>query len=101
MIAGCHLANPGIRFFCQSINGCPLITLRSLRLYWNSITSGGIKHLALTLSLGILDSLEVLDISKNPIGAKGARMLTESIMRGNHLPRLQVLLMHSEREGIG
>lgn len=96
-ISRCHLANPGIRFFCQSINGCPLITLRSLRLYWNSITSGGIKHLALTLSLGILDSLEVLDISKNPIGAKGARMLTESIMRGNHLPRLQVLLMHTCR----
>lgn len=57
--------------------------------------------MALTLSLGILDSLEVLDISKNPIGAKGARMLTESIMRGNHLPRLQILLMHSEREGMG
>ena len=88
------MANPGIRFFCESMNGCPLITLRSLRLYWNSITSGGIKHLALSISLGILDSLEVLDISKNPIGRKGIEKLTESIMRGNHLPHLKVLMMH-------
>lgn len=50
--------------------------------------------MALSISLGILDSLEVLDISKNPIGRKGIEKLTESIMRGNHLPRLKVLMMH-------
>ena len=59
----CHMANPGLKFFCESLNGSPLINLRYLRIYWNSINAGGIRHLALTISLGILDSLELLDIS--------------------------------------
>ena len=59
----CHMANPGLKFFCDALNGSPLINLRYLRIYWNSINAGGIRHLALTISLGILDSLELLDIS--------------------------------------
>ena len=62
-LSRCHMANPGLRFFCEALNGSPLINLRYLRIHWNSITAGGIRHLALTISLGILDSLEVLDLS--------------------------------------
>lgn len=89
------MANPGLKFFCEALNGSPLINLRYLRIYWNSINAGGIRHLALTISLGILDSLELLDISKNSFGAKGMTLLTESILHGNHLPHLRVLIVHS------
>ena len=57
------MANPGLRFLCEALNSSPLVNLRSLRIYWNSVTAGGMRHLALTISLGILDSLELLDLS--------------------------------------
>lgn len=90
----CHMANPGLRFLCEALNSSPLVDLRSLRIYWNSITAGGMKSLALTISLGILDSLELLDLSKNNIGAKGMNRLAESVLRGHHLPHLRVLIVH-------
>ena len=62
------------------------------------------KHLAMSVSLGILDSLEVLDLSslffsllfsvENPIGWKGVAILAESVLRGNHLRALRVLILH-------
>lgn len=57
------MANPGIKTFCETLTACPLVNLKNLRIHWNSITAGGIKHLALSISLGVLDSLEVLDLS--------------------------------------
>lgn len=57
------MTNGGIKIFCESLNTCPLINLKNLRIHWNSITAGSIKHLALSISLGVLDSLEVLDLS--------------------------------------
>lgn len=57
------MGNSGMKCFCESLTSCPLINLKNLRIHWNSITAGGIKHLALSISLGVLDSLEVLDLS--------------------------------------
>lgn len=62
-LPGCHLANPGMAALCASLDQCPLINLRYLRLYWNSFTAGAMKHLAMSVSLGVLDNLEVLDVS--------------------------------------
>lgn len=62
-LSGCHLANSGMAALCASLNQCPLINLRYLRLYWNSFTAGAMKHLAMSVSLGVLDNLEVLDVS--------------------------------------
>ena len=59
----CHMANPGLKFLCQALSQSPFISLRYLRVYWNSINAGGIRHLAMTISLGTLDSLELLDLS--------------------------------------
>ena len=68
------------------------------------MTATGMKSLALSISLGVLDSLHVLDLSsiqylslfiiENSIGEKGIAILTESIIRGNHLQHLQVLLLY-------
>ena len=59
----CHMANPGLKFLCQSLNQSPFINLCYLRVYWNSINANGIRHLAMAISLGTLDSLELLDLS--------------------------------------
>ena len=71
-LPGCHLANPGMAALCASLDQCPLINLRYLRLYWNSFTAGAMKHLAMSVSLGVLDSLEVLDVSSRFLASVSA-----------------------------
>lgn len=93
-----------MKYFCESLTTSPFVNLQFLRIHWNSITTTGMKSLALSISLGVLDSLHVLDLSsiqylslfiiENSIGEKGIAILTESIIRGNHLQHLQVLLLY-------
>lgn len=67
---GCHMTNGGLAVLCSSLNQCPLINLRYLRLYWNSVNANGMKYLAMSVSLGVLDALEVLDLSSGGGGEK-------------------------------
>lgn len=98
------MTNLGLKYFCESLTTSPFVNLQYLRIHWNSITATGMKSLALTISLGVLDSLHVLDLSsnslrlfitsENSIGEKGIAVITESVIRGNHLQHLQVLLLY-------
>lgn len=57
------MANVGLKFLCQALCQSPLVNLRYLRIYWNSLNAAGIQHMAMAISLGAFDSLELLDIS--------------------------------------
>lgn len=57
------MSNVGLRILCESLTTCPLVNLKTLRIFWNSINSVGIKHFSQAISLGVFDSLQVLDLS--------------------------------------